>query len=68
MSAELTRTIFKTRDGLYEVIGASGDRAGWLERLYGGCGWRLVMRSRSPETFRRFQDAKAEAIKQSELY
>lgn len=65
---DLTQTIVKVADGRYEVVGSSGERAGWLERSARKCGWRLQMRSRVPETFMRFADAKAEAIKQSELY
>ena len=54
------------KGGMYHVIGASGHPAGWLERVRGG--WALSIKASPTEIFRRFIDARAEALHSGKRY
>lgn len=54
----------------YDVIGASGEHAGWIQRIgpKNGGMWELQMKSSPREMIRFFKDAKVEAIQQAKRY
>lgn len=66
----MTPQIKKAGTETYDVIGASGERAGGLQKIgpKNNSAWLLTMVATPRETFRYFADAKADALDQAQRY